>query len=520
MGVVDKLNQIKSCKDNIKQAIIDKGVDMTDVAFTEYADKIYEIQSGGGSSDYIELRENMTTYINNDLTEVGNYIFANCHQLSNVRLPNCVSIGHLSFQYCENLSSINISNVQHIGDSAFQSCQSLKNINLPKCEYIGGNAFFECRSLTSIELPECKDIQGYAFAFCENIQSASLPKCEVLGYNVFHNCDLSSIDLPKCWKIESESFCQNHNLKTADLPICERLQGSIFAEDENLTSVIVPHCFFMLGETFRECQSLTELDLSKTYTCYLENVEGAFYNTPLMNGNGSIYIHAAHLNHFIEDTNWSMLSDRFVAVGDPDKPLLTFEDGRMYGDAEVIENNFQDFLGISKDDLIYIDLPNVNRLYKNDWDEGILFNWCNNLQEASFSNAVSVSNQMFYGCSSLTSVNLPKCEKIGDDAFHDCGRLTSIDLPECKEIGYGAFNYCSSLTSVNLPKCEKIGDDAFNNTQIKTLTVGTSISTVCEANWIGLNNEYLETIYVPSALVEQYKSAQYWWGFADKIVGI
>lgn len=43
MSVADKLLAVNQVKNDIKNAIEDKGVDMTDVPFTEYADKVAEI---------------------------------------------------------------------------------------------------------------------------------------------------------------------------------------------------------------------------------------------------------------------------------------------------------------------------------------------------------------------------------------------------------------------------------------------------------------------------------------------
>ena len=499
MGVLDKLNQIKSCKEDIKQAIEDKGVDMTDVAFTEYAEKIGEIQTGGGSGDYVESRNNMTTYTNKDITSVDDYLFAKCPELTTVKLPNCTYIGEESFKACRKLSSINIPNTREIMPHAFQQCDALTSIDLPLCEDIQNTAFFECVSLSSIDLPEIKEINQECFRYCTNLQSISLPKCEYLDWGAFDGCDLLSINLPNVWKTESNTFSNNHNLQVANLPVCQRLQGEVFENDESLAAVHVPNCFYMLGATFRNCSSLQVVDLSKTYTCYLEDAWAAFENTPMAEGNGFIYIHAAHLSHFQEDTNWSMYSDNFVAVGDPNKPLLAFEDGRMYGDAEEIDNNFTDFLGIDKSSLTSIDLPNVRRLYNNDWGEGIDFRQCDNLQE----------------------VNLPMCESIGNNTFWDCNALTSINLPMCESIGDNAFYHCDVLTSINLPMCESIGGSAFSGCHnLKTITVGTSLSTVCKAGWLGLDYDSFEAIYVPSALVDAYKSAQYWSDYADKIFGI
>ena len=61
MNLIDNLNAIENCKNDIKTALINKGVDMTSVAFSDYAVKINELQLSSGdepstptpSSDYI-----------------------------------------------------------------------------------------------------------------------------------------------------------------------------------------------------------------------------------------------------------------------------------------------------------------------------------------------------------------------------------------------------------------------------------------------------------------------------------
>ena len=110
MSVLDNLNRIKSCKDDIKQALTDRGVDMTNVAFTEYATKISEIQTGGGSGDYVELRNSLTTYSNSNLTEVPDYTFAGCADLTTVNLPNCTCVDSYAFYNTDSLTTVNLPN--------------------------------------------------------------------------------------------------------------------------------------------------------------------------------------------------------------------------------------------------------------------------------------------------------------------------------------------------------------------------------------------------------------------------
>lgn len=60
MSLMDNLIAIENCKNDIKSALINKGVDMTDVAFSGYAEKINALQLESGdtpaptpSADYI-----------------------------------------------------------------------------------------------------------------------------------------------------------------------------------------------------------------------------------------------------------------------------------------------------------------------------------------------------------------------------------------------------------------------------------------------------------------------------------
>jgi len=57
MSVADKLLQVNQVKQDIKEAIETKGIPMTNVAFTEYANKILDISGGGGDFPTISYDE-------------------------------------------------------------------------------------------------------------------------------------------------------------------------------------------------------------------------------------------------------------------------------------------------------------------------------------------------------------------------------------------------------------------------------------------------------------------------------
>ena len=77
MSLIDNLNAINNCKEDIKTALINKGVDMTGVAFAGYAEKINALQLESGdtpapSADYIYSNGYLT---NGDITnEIINFV--------------------------------------------------------------------------------------------------------------------------------------------------------------------------------------------------------------------------------------------------------------------------------------------------------------------------------------------------------------------------------------------------------------------------------------------------------------
>lgn len=75
MGTIaDKLNYLNTTKTNIKNAIIEKGVEVSDNdTFRSYASKIADISSGSGPSEITLLqntRELSATNVGNTITKV------------------------------------------------------------------------------------------------------------------------------------------------------------------------------------------------------------------------------------------------------------------------------------------------------------------------------------------------------------------------------------------------------------------------------------------------------------------
>lgn len=159
----------------------------------------------------------------------------------------------------------------------------------------------------------------------------------------------------------------------------------------------------------------------------------------------------------------------------------------------------------------------------------------------------------FANAEKLETLDLPMCEEIGDNALYKCTSLKNINLPLVRKIPYATMEGCVSLETVKLPLVTSIAANSFNSCyNLKQLDFSSYIpfyansfancysmialiirtETVCSlssnlfSSWChftgtvnatynpdGLKDGY---IYVPRALVEDYKAAKNWSTYATQ----
>lgn len=76
----------------------------------------------GGNTDFEDAFITHTismTYENSRITEIGNYAFYSCINLTSVNFPECTNIGMWAFYFCTNLTSISFPKCTSIGYTAF-----------------------------------------------------------------------------------------------------------------------------------------------------------------------------------------------------------------------------------------------------------------------------------------------------------------------------------------------------------------------------------------------------------------
>lgn len=166
---------------------------------------------------------------------------------------------------------------------------------------------------------------------------------------------------------------------------------------------------------------------------------------------------------------------------------------------------------------------------------------CKSLESATIPNSITkIERGIFCGCESLRSITIPYgVTKIGDDAFRACDLLKSITMPNSvTEIGNNTYSYCIDLESVTIPDTvTRIGDEAFfgcknlSKVYCNATTppnIGEKVFSYYEYIY-DYKSFYLKPhtklrnikckIYVPTASVNSYKTANGWSNYSNNIIG-
>ncbi len=165
------------------------------------------------------------------------------------------------------------------------------------------------------------------------------------------------------------------------------------------------------------------------------------------------------------------------------------------------------------DELTSIDFPNVETIGAN------AFQACVQLKSLNFPKCHTLEGNVFASCNQVESANFPVLTTCAS-SFNSCTRLKSFYAPMLQTIGNQAFYCDSAIITLDLPSLTSIGTHAFNSCTRMTALILRS-ETVCTlANINGFTNNPIAKgtgyIYVPSALVESYKTATNWSTYASQ----
>ena len=138
----------------------------------------------------------------------------------------------------------------------------------------------------------------------------------------------------------------------------------------------------------------------------------------------------------------------------------------------------------------------------------------------------SIGTYNFRNCENLVTIDLPELTgSTGTYFAASCGKLVNVNIPKATSLGQYSMRYCSVLEIVDLPCVESITNYSFTgNSKMHTLilrstkgVVTNGGSSVLSGTAIASGNGY---IYVPKALVEEYKVATNWSKYASQFRAI
>lgn len=153
----------------------------------------------------------------------------------------------------------------------------------------------------------------------------------------------------------------------------------------------------------------------------------------------------------------------------------------------------------------------------------------NGLVGINCSNVKYIGKYAFYNDYALTSVNMPQARQIGDSAFDKCTHLPTINLPMCYLISNYGMSNCTALTKVDLGNGTNSNTASLNyrcfqnNENMEVLILRGNQVFENQGQIFGQYNTSVSafiSIYVPRALVSNYKSATNWSALSHKIYAI
>ena len=378
--------------------------------------------------------------------------------------------------------------------------------------FVKAYAFYKVSLLQTVNLPNCYMVNDTAFASCSELTTVNLPMCSKIGNAAFRLCySLSEINLPECLSIIQNAFIQCSSLSEINLPMIRSIQTG----------------------AFNNCRSLNSLTLCTDVYWTISYNTRVWTGTPIFSGTGSIYVRSDTYSQWITKNGWSSLSNTFVSM-EVSGPILSYSNGMLSGTTKALGSDFISYLGVTKEDITEVSLPECKYFVSSDAlnntavsnvylpkclaIENNTFYSCSMLSMISLPMCSYIGNFGFAECESLTLVNLPVCSYINNGAFLSCYQLSQVNLPLCEYIGNSAFGICYQLSQVNLPMCSYIGDSAFSAITSFSLTLGYNGIVKTGVNtFSGIENL---KIYVPSSLVDAYKSAENWSVYSSQIFPI
>ena len=447
--------------------------------------------------------------IEGNVEYIGQKAFYSCN-LSSFDFGNKIThLGTNSFSL-NPLTTIDLPNtVTQIGAQAFSDCQLLSNLYVPDSVTIGSNALYNnasnlkvtiryntgsipnkmlYKNKMSIVVMEdgITDIGEYAFAECTDLTGITFPvTLKNIGNYAFYKSKLSAnITLPqKVMTIGTYAFSGVSALSEVSMPDSVQTIGTK-AFDSNVSVTI----YYRLGEI---CNDLFKGQL----------VKGIFVGDEIYSIGNNAFANCTNLAELsLPDTISTVGSGCFASSNNIVLTIRTV-DGKI--DNEVFRGKLSTISTINLDnsnigDYAFADNVNLKNVTISSTSEIATitsvgdhsFEGCTSLSKLVLPATVNnIGSHAFYGCTSLTSINIPNgVTQIKPYTFYNCSSLMSMILPQTvSSIGEYAFYGCADMASINIPNgVETIPDYVFYGCgSLETIDIADTVTNIGNYSFYG-----------------------------------
>ena len=399
--------------------------------------------------------------IDEGITTIGNYTFAR-NSFEAIELPiSLTDIGNYAFYLCENVSTIRVpQNVVTIGQYAFAKNFAMTDIYMPdSLQSIGQYALWK---VEDEDVHEFLTLTVYynLGTICDSLFQAQHMQYVVVDDSVKVICNSVFANCP--------------NLKTVRIgDSVETIGNGNFANCPKLETVSVPDVVHAFGQNnFLNDNSVTLRIRPVDYV-----IDDNVYNDNLLFVTTVI----------IEDGITTI--GQYAFYNDTSVLVLSVPNTVNYIGAYAFYNC---------NSIKEINIPvGVGAIYSH------TFFGCASLESIVTPNTVSfIEDYAFYGCVEVRTLTISNtCESIGSNAFYNCKSIEELIIPDSvKYIGTYAFRSCVKITELDFSdNVEEIGACAFYDCNaLETVRLGKKIVELKDRLFYGCVN--LTSLYVNAPL--------------------
>lgn len=389
---------------------------LANFSITDGVDAVADMPNTDGEHPFFSSM--LSTFSAHKLQKVGKYAFYNCSKMSNVNMPDVVTVD----------------------DHAFCNTTGLKQINLPQLETIIQYAFVNC-GIESLTLPKAKTIGNYAFMGAGNLTTLKLPSVtEFTAQKLFYGSALTYLGLNSI-----PNPINNNTFEGAPSPrylLMIDANGNALNSSDSTT---LANYFGNEWQGFKTDHSRVQINLN------IEYLDGKITRTK---------------NYNTGTTLSEALTNTGVAISAITK--ITITAGEILATDWLWLRNNKNYFSKLTHFTVTDGITAVSNIPSS--NASVLKA---PLAEFSVAKLNILGTRALYSIASLLKVNLPNATTIEQQVFSQCTRLHDVSIPQVTTLQGRAFNNCGSLTTLHLPKITSLKEpNIFDGSALTYLKLG------------------------------------------------